>query len=151
MDTWAHNRTADHLDRPKYNIEKEKYGFQNNLYRKLQNMQQQLIGYQIPSFDNILFSNCKTNSIIWIFRWTHWASCRQSTQFRQVGRLPLNCTSINCSGGLIIQTTNLATVEFQPAPGPKANVWNRCNHYQHVVYIWVQLVWTAARPCRECY
>ena len=59
----AHNSTIDHLDRQKYTISKEKHRFPNNWYRKLQNMQKQILGHWIHDFDKTQFSHCKTRAL----------------------------------------------------------------------------------------
>jgi len=114
----AYNKTIDRLDRQQFNKSKEKHGFQSNRYRKLQNLQKQIIGCWICDFDKILLSNCNNKSIMWIYRWTRWATRSQPGQFRQVGWTPLNHTLVDCSGVLITQTANLPTVQFGPWPGP---------------------------------
>jgi len=70
----AHRRTIHQLDRQKCNISKEKHWFENHRYRNVPNMQKQSIGFWIHDFDKPLLSICKIKSLIWIYRWTHWAN-----------------------------------------------------------------------------
>jgi len=49
----------------KYNKLQEKHGFQNNQYRKLQNMQTEIICCFMHNFEMILLSNSNNKSIIW--------------------------------------------------------------------------------------
>jgi len=61
-------------------------------------MQKEIIGCRIPNFDNIRLSICKNENIIYIYRWTHWATCWQPIQFRQVRRVLSHHAQIDGSG-----------------------------------------------------
>jgi len=121
-DTWVQKRTIDRCYRQKYNKLQRKHEFQHNRYRKLQNMQHKIIGCWLSHFDIILLLKSNKKSIIWIYRWTRW----QPTQFRWVGRFPLNCTQIDGLGVLTTQNTNLAMVRFWPGTRPERTVRCHC-------------------------
>jgi len=118
MDHWAQNGNNDRLYRQKYKIHIEKHRFQNNRYHMLQSMQRDNTGCRISNFDNILFSDCKNKSIIWIYRWTHWATCWQPAQLRQVVRFPSNFTWIDSLGMLKARNSKWGYVRFRPGPIP---------------------------------
>ena len=91
-------------------------------------MQKVIIGCWIHDFDIIVLLHCNNNSIIWIYRWTRWATHWQPAHFRRIGRFPLNHTRIDSSGVLTTQTANFGLVSFRPGPGPDATPRNRCQH-----------------------
>jgi len=110
----------------KYNIPKVKYRFQINLYCKLQSIQKHIIGCWKRHFNIIQLTNSKNKSLIWIYRWTRWATRWQPAQFRRVGSLPLNRTRVDGSVLLTTGTANLATVRFGAGLGPEVTVRNHC-------------------------
>jgi len=98
MDIWDHNRTIDRHSCPKYQTQNKKHWFQNDRYCNLQSVQKCIAGCSISDFNQILLSNSKIQSIIRIYRRTHWTTRLQPTQFRLVGRFPSNRTRIDSSG-----------------------------------------------------
>jgi len=64
-------------------------------------MQKEIFVCWIRDFDNILVSNGKNKSIIFIYRWTRQAAHWQPAQFQRVGRFPLNCTQIDGAAEMI--------------------------------------------------
>jgi hypothetical protein len=129
-----HNCIIDCLARQQYYILKLKHRYQINRYCKLLNKQKLNNGCWKLDFNKILLTHCKYKSLIWIYRWTHCATRWQPTQFRRVQSLPWNRTRVGSSGLLTTRTTNLATDQFGPGPGPKVTVWDRCLHQAWVVY-----------------
>jgi hypothetical protein len=78
------------------------------------------------NFAMMLLTNSKNKTLIWMYRWTRWATCWQPVQFRCVGSLPSNRMQDNHSVLLTTQTANVATVMFGPGPGPEVTVRNGC-------------------------
>lgn len=92
-------------------------------------MQEEVIGCWIFNFGKILISNCKSNSMIWIYRRTRQATCWQLCRFRWIGRFASNYTRIDRLGVLTPRTAKLTTVRDRTAPGPDAKVRNHSLHY----------------------
>jgi len=92
-------------------------------------MQKCIIGCWIQDFDKILLRNCKTKSLLWIYRWTCWATCWQPAQIWWVRSIPSNRTWVDCSGILATWTVNLPMVQFCPRLRPEVMVRNHCWHY----------------------
>jgi hypothetical protein len=57
-----------------------------------------IIGHWHHDYDNILLTNCNNKIVIWINRWTHWASHNQPTHFRRIESSPSNSTWVAHSG-----------------------------------------------------
>jgi len=131
---WSRHRTDLHIHkviihRPymqKYNLSKVKHWFQISWYCMLQSMQKHILGCWKRDSDKILLTYSKNKSLNWIDGWTHWVTCWQPTQFRQVGSLPSNGTQVDSSGLLTTRTASLATVQVGLKPGPGVTVRNRC-------------------------
>ena len=98
-----------------------KHRYQINRYCKLLNKQKHIVGCWKGDSDRILLTHCKYKSIIWIYRWTRWATRLLPARFRWVGSLPWNRTRVGSLDVLTTQTANLATVRFglDPDPDPK--------------------------------
>ena len=125
-DSRAHNRTIDCLDWQKYSISKEKHGYENNWYRKMQTMHNEIIRCWIHHFDGILLTHCKNKSLIWIYRWTWWATRWRPTRFVVGRRWTSSHTGVDCSGVLTTWTAHLAMVRFGTGPRAEVTVWNHC-------------------------
>ena len=95
----------------------------------MKSIQKHIIGCWKRHFNIIQLTNSKNKSLIWIYRWTRWATHWRPAQFRRVGSLHLNRTRVDGSGLLTTRTANLAVVRFGPRPGPEVTVRNRCLHY----------------------
>jgi len=120
----------------KYNIWKLKHGFQVDRYCKLQNIQKSIIGCWKCDFDNILWTNCKNNSLIWVYWRAGWVTRSQPPQLARVGRLWSNCTRLHGLCELMTWSTNLAIVQFAPAPRPKVTVRNHRKHHPEETGKW---------------
>jgi len=110
----------------RHHLWKVKQRYQINRYCKLLNKQKHIVGCWKCNSDKILLTQCKYKSLIWIYRWTRWATGLQPTQFRWVGSLPWNLARVGSSGLWTTQTTNLAMVRFRHGPGPEVTVRNCC-------------------------
>jgi len=128
VDTWAHIRTIDGHYRQIYNKSNGIHWFQNNWYRTLQIIYKVITGCWISIFDNLLFPNSNYQSIIWIHKWTCWATCWPSGQFTPVWTIPTNCTRIDGPDILTTQTANSAMVQLHLSVGSEATVWNSCDY-----------------------
>jgi hypothetical protein len=126
MDSWAGNRSIDLLRDPKRHVLKEKHKFKYYQYSNLQNIQNMIAGCRIIAFDLALLSNTKQKRVIYIHKWTRWATRWWPTHFRRGGRLLSTDTRIDSSGVLTTLATNLAADRFQPEPRPEKTVRNRC-------------------------
>jgi len=117
-DLRMYNCNIDHPAGQKYHISKVKYRYQIPWYCKLLKKQKHIVGCWKRDFDKILLTHCKIKSLIWIYRWTHWATRWQPALFRRVGSFPRNRTWVGSSGVLTTRTANLAPVQFGLDPDP---------------------------------
>jgi len=124
-DLRVHNSNIDRLASLKYHISKVKHRYQINRHCKLLNKQKHVVGCCKCDSDKILLTHCNFKSLIWIYRWTRWATLWQRAQSRRVGSLPWNGTRVGSSGLMTTRTANLATVRFEPGSGPEVTVRNR--------------------------
>ena len=81
-DLRVHNCIINRLASQKYHISKVKYRYQITRLCKLLNKQKHIVGCWKCDFDKILLTHCKFKNLIWIYRWTSWATRWQPTQTR---------------------------------------------------------------------
>jgi hypothetical protein len=110
----VHNVITDSVDRPKFTISQVQQWFQINRYCKLQNRKKCIIGCWKHDFDKIIFSNCNTKHLLWIYRWIYWTTGQERTQFRRVRTLPSNSTQGSCSGFWTTRPAIVPTGWFRP-------------------------------------
>jgi len=175
-DLRVQNGMIDCTDRQHYGISKVIHQFQFNRYCKLQSMQKHTIGCWKHNFDRILLTNTKNKILVWIYGWTHWATCWQPSQFRQVGRFPSNRTELTVRVYWHPVQPIWQWLGFDPDPDPKwwsgtvANTiqWTVINfvgahyatqqwtalHCSIIVFLMVSLfnmsLYTTSQLCMQC-
>jgi len=128
-----HHRISDHLETETCNILKEQYELQNNQNCKPQNVQKVNTGSFRSNSGEILLSNCKNQSIIWIYSWTYWAMRWHPAKFSSVESIQWNCTWTDSFGWLITRTIIWANVRFKPRSGPEVKVQTG---FYHTLPVW---------------
>jgi len=121
---WSLKQNYQPSELVKYKISKERDGFQNNQYHKLQNTPKVITGCWISDYDMILSSNGKNSTIICISSWTHRTTSCELAQSRQIERLLSYCKQIPSSEDMTTRLMKVTTVQFWSASRPHATVWN---------------------------
>jgi len=144
MDFLVYIGIIDCPDTQIFNTWLVKHWFRTNPYCQPQSIQKCIAGRWIHNFNMRLLTHSTNKSLIWMYGWTRWATCRQPTQFWLIGCLPSNSIWVDWSPWMTTRTANVAAVQFGNEPGPETWVPN-CFLY----FNWCVMLWSSKRQLRQ--